>query len=124
MEHCFLSLSEAVREIQAGRLTSEKLTRSCLERIGKRDEDVKAWQHLDPLQAIAAAREHDKVALERGAGPLAGVPFGVKDMIDTVDMPTTHNSLIYQGHRPAKDASCVRRASARHPNGMAGRVRV
>jgi Asp-tRNA(Asn)/Glu-tRNA(Gln) amidotransferase A subunit family amidase len=40
-------------------------------------------------------------------GPLHGLPFGVKDVIDTADMPTTCNSPLYQGHRPAKDAGCV-----------------
>ena len=39
--------------------------------------------------------------------PLLGVPFGVKDIIDTADMPTGMGSKIYRGHRPAADASCV-----------------
>ncbi len=40
-------------------------------------------------------------------GPLHGVPFGVKDIIDTHDMPTSYGSPIYQGHQPVLDAACV-----------------
>ena len=60
----------------------------------------------DPELAIEQAR-----ACDRGPrrGPLHGVPVGVKDVIDTADMPTDCNSPIYKGHRPAKDAACVAR---------------
>ncbi|HJU19945.1 MAG TPA: amidase, partial [Stellaceae bacterium] len=44
--------------------------------------------------------------------PLHGIPIAVKDLIDTVDMPTAYGSPIYQGHRPAADASCVALARA------------
>lgn len=103
-EPCFLTAAAASRAIADGRLTSEALVRSCLERIEARDPAVKAWLHLDPRAALDAAREADKRPRQ---SPLHGLPFGVKDMIDTVDMPTTHNSANWQGHRPAKDAACV-----------------
>ena len=104
MEPCFLTAAAAAARIREKTLTSETLVRSCLERITERDADVRAWTHLDPAYAIAQARELDKRPV---MGPLHGLPFGVKDMIDTADMPTTHNSPLYQGHRPAKDAGCV-----------------
>ena len=104
MEPCFLTAAEAAARIRARTLNSETLVRSCLERIAERDAEVRAWVHVDPAYAIAQARELDKRPL---AGPLHGLPFGVKDMIDTVDLPTTQNSPLYQGHRPAKDAGCV-----------------
>ncbi|MGX7706573.1 amidase [Methylobacterium sp. Gmos1] len=103
-EPCFLTAAAASRAIAEGRLTSEALVRSCLERIEAREPAVKAWLHLDPRAALKAAREADKRPRQ---GPLHGLPFGVKDMIDTLDMPTTHNSANWQGHRPAKDAACV-----------------
>ena len=104
MEPCFLTAAVAAARIRDKTLTSETLVRSCLERIAARDAEVRAWVHIDPAHAIAQARELDKRPV---SGPLHGLPFGVKDMIDTADMPTTCNSPLYQGHRPAKDAGCV-----------------
>ena len=104
MEPFELTASEAAAQIRDGRLTSEALVRSCLERSAAREPEIRAWLHLDPDQSIRRAREMDK---RGGSGPVYGIPFGVKDMIDTVDMPTTYNSPIYQGHQPAKDAGCV-----------------
>ena len=104
MEPCFLTATEAARQIRDGKLTSEALIRSCIERIEDRDPTIRAWIHMDKAHAIAQARELDK---RPSMGPLHGLPFGVKDIIDTCDMPTTQNSPLYQGHRPAKDAACV-----------------
>jgi len=104
MEPCLLTASEAAARIREKTLTCETLVRSCLARIAERDSEIRAWAHVDPACAIAQARELDKRPI---MGPLHGLPFGVKDMIDTADMPTTHNSPLYQGHRPAKDAGCV-----------------
>ncbi|MCC8428597.1 amidase [Reyranella aquatilis] len=98
-----LSAVEAVAAIEAGTLTSEKLVRDCLDRIAERDDVVKAWAHLDPDQAIAQARAADAA----GGGLLRGVPVGVKDIIDTYDMPTGHNSPIFEGKVPFGDAACV-----------------
>ena len=109
MQPCFLTAADAAKAISKGTLTSEALVRSCLERIEERDADVKAWLYLDKDRAIAAARELDK---RSSIGPLHGLPFGVKDMIETADMPTTHNSPLFQGFRPARDAACV--SVARH----------
>jgi len=65
---------------------------------------VQAWQYLDAEAALTTAR-----ALDRGPsrGMLHGVPIGVKDVIDTVDMPTTYGSPLYAGNRVAQDAACV-----------------
>lgn len=101
---CRLSAAEAAAAIAAGRLTSEALVRSCLARIEERDPLVRAWAHVDPALAIHQARERDRT---KPVGPLHGVPIGIKDMIDTRDMPTQHNSPIYVGHRPNQDAACV-----------------
>ncbi|WP_232519294.1 amidase [Caballeronia insecticola] len=104
-----MSAAEAARAIGEGRLSAETLMRSCLARIDARDAVVKAWLAIDRERAIQAAREADKRRLYAAPGVLSGLPFGVKDMIDTVDLPTTHNSLVYQDHRPARDAACVAR---------------
>jgi amidase len=99
-----LSASEAADAIAAGRLTSEALVRALLERIAARDAAVGAWAFLDPDLAIAAARAADRAAPR---GPLHGVPVGLKDVIDTYDMPTEHNSPIWAGRRPQADAACA-----------------
>jgi Asp-tRNA(Asn)/Glu-tRNA(Gln) amidotransferase A subunit family amidase len=107
-----LTVAEAAGRIAAGELTSEALVRACLDRIAAREDAVVAWAHLDPDQALAAARAADAVKPE---GALHGVPIAVKDIFDTCDMPTEYGSPIYAGHRPVMDSACVallRRAGA------------
>jgi Asp-tRNA(Asn)/Glu-tRNA(Gln) amidotransferase A subunit family amidase len=99
-----LSASEAAARIHEGKLTSEALVRSCLERIESRESQVKAWVHLDPDFALAQARECDRGATR---GPLHGIPFAAKDVMDTADLPTEYGSPIYKGNRPKADAACV-----------------
>jgi len=99
-----LSASEAAARIREGKLTSEALVRSCLERIDARESQVKAWVHLDRDFALAQARECDRSA---SRGPLHGVPFAAKDIMDTADLPTEYGSPIYKGNRPRADAACV-----------------
>lgn len=72
--------------------------RACLERIEEREGVVGAWAFIDPDLALHQAR-----VLDAGPrrGPLHGMPVGIKDIIDTADMPTGYGSPIYAGHRPA-----------------------
>jgi amidase len=98
-----LTASEAAARLAAGTLTAEALVRDLLERARTRAE-VKAWVWLDPEQALAQARAADRAGRP---GLLVGAPVGVKDVIDTVDMPTQHGSPIYRGNRPFADAACV-----------------
>ena len=103
---------EIVAATHAGKVTCEAVTQACLERIAAREPSVQAWQHLAAEQALAQARRLDAGPTR---GPLHGVPFGVKDIIDTADMPTEYGSPIHRGHRPGRDAACVailRRAGA------------
>lgn len=101
-----LSVTAAAKAIAKGELTAEALVASCLERIGAREPEVQAFVCYDADAALAAARR-----LDQGppTGPLHGIPVGIKDIIDTADMPTECNSPIYKGHRPARDAACVAR---------------
>lgn len=92
---------DAARRIGRGQLTSEALTRCCLDRIAERETEAQAWEYFDADRAIAQAQLADRSPVR---GPLHGVPLAVKDVIDTMDMPTAYGSRIYQGHRPASDA--------------------
>jgi len=98
-----LTASEAATRLAGGTLTAEALTRACLEQA-RAGAEIKAWAWLDPEQALAQARAVDRAGRK---GLLAGVPVGVKDVIDAVDMPTEHGSPIYRGNRPYADAACV-----------------
>ncbi|MEO7761184.1 MAG: amidase, partial [Casimicrobiaceae bacterium] len=107
-----LTAVEALGVIAAGTLTAEALTRSCLDRIAERESVVHAFAFLDPALAIVEAQLRDRspAQLRDGAGTrgsLYGLPIGVKDIIDTHDMPTQCGSPIYTGHRPPNDAACV-----------------
>jgi amidase len=99
-----LTATEAAASISSGMLTAETLVRACLDRIAEAEPEVHAWAFLDRELALKQAR-----ALDKGPrrGPLHGVPFGLKDIIETVDMPTGHGSPIYEGKRGARDAVCV-----------------
>ncbi|TMH26419.1 MAG: amidase, partial [Betaproteobacteria bacterium] len=96
--------SEAARRLAASETTSEALVAACLERIAERDEQVRAWAFIDRAAALAQARSLDRAPRR---SRLHGVPFGIKDIIDTADLPTEYNSAIYRGHRPKADAACV-----------------
>ena len=82
---------------------------SCLERIAEREPAVLAWAFVDPELARRQARELDAGAAR---GPLHGLPLGVKDILDTADMPSEYGTPIYAGHRPRWDAGCVALARA------------
>ena len=99
-----LTASEIVGSIGSGKTTAEAVARACLDHIAERDPAVQAWQFIDPDLVLKQARALD----QRGTvGLLQGVPVGMKDIIDTQDMPTEYGSPIYKGHRPVNDAACV-----------------
>jgi amidase len=104
-----LSASEAARRLAAREITAEQLARACLARIEEREAAVGAWIHIDPDAVLAQARQLDASPVH---GPLHGLPLGVKDLIDTADMPTAYGSPVYAGHRPCADAACVALARA------------
>jgi len=99
-----LSVADAARRLEAREITAEALAAACLERIAERDEEVRAWAYVDRARVLAQARALDRLPR---ASKLHGVPFGIKDIIDTADLPTEYNSPIYRGHQPKADAACV-----------------
>jgi Asp-tRNA(Asn)/Glu-tRNA(Gln) amidotransferase A subunit family amidase len=104
----WLSAADAARAIRDGAISSEQLVEACLARVREADGDVQAWQYLDPAHALAQARARDRDRSEgRPSGPLHGVPVGVKDIIDTADMPTEDGTVLHAGRTPVRDAAVV-----------------
>ena len=102
------SATDAARMIRDGVISSEQLVEACLARVRDVDGDVKAWAYLDPDYAIEQARAADELRLSgRSIGPLHGVPVGLKDIIDTADMPTENGSPLHAGRTPSRDATVV-----------------
>ena len=87
--------SEALRLIARGDMTGDDYLAQCYAAIEARESVVRAFASIDPQPRALAD------------GPLTGIPFGVKDVIDTSDLPTQYNSPLYKGHRAAGDAGCV-----------------
>ncbi len=96
--------TEIVTAISRGDTTCEAVARACLDRIAAREPEVHAWQYRDTDRVLERARALDRSGMR---GPLIGVPIGVKDIIDTADMPTEYGSPIYRNNRPNGDAACV-----------------
>ena len=104
-----LTAAESARRIREGRLSSEELVQGCLERIRQVEPDVQAWTFLDEKLALAQARAADeKRRSGEGVGPLNGVPVGLKDIIDTGDMPTENGCALHKGRTPRHDAAVVK----------------
>jgi Asp-tRNA(Asn)/Glu-tRNA(Gln) amidotransferase A subunit family amidase len=104
------SARDLAAELQSGGLTAVALTASCLDRIAAQEPDIHAWAYVDPEAALAQARAADaRRAAGESLGALHGLPVGVKDIIDTADMPTEYNSPIHRGRRPQADATLVAR---------------
>lgn len=106
----YLELLEVGRRIQSRALSSERVTGTLLERIGSVDARLQSYATLMGDQAMADARRaDDEIASGKARGPLHGVPIAVKDLLWTAGVPTAHGMTIYKDHKPAEDATAVRR---------------
>jgi Asp-tRNA(Asn)/Glu-tRNA(Gln) amidotransferase A subunit family amidase len=88
-----------------GKLRPEELTEAYLARIAEREPTVRAFACFDPgdvRKSAASARP----------GPLHGLPIGIKDVLDTADMPSEYGSPIWKGWRPKADSAPVAWARA------------
>ncbi|HSA88279.1 MAG TPA: amidase [Burkholderiales bacterium] len=104
----WLSATDAARAVRDGAITSEQLVEACLARIRESEPQVQAWQFLDPHHALAQARACDEEhRAGRPQGALHGVPVGLKDIIDTADMPTEDGTVLHAGRTPDRDATVV-----------------
>jgi Asp-tRNA(Asn)/Glu-tRNA(Gln) amidotransferase A subunit family amidase len=103
-----LTATEARTRMAKGEMTAEAYVTACLDGIKAREEEIQAWVHLDAENALEQARAADKRRVSgQGLGLLHGLPVGIKDIIDTADMPTQKGSPLFEGYQPAKDAGCI-----------------
>jgi aspartyl-tRNA(Asn)/glutamyl-tRNA(Gln) amidotransferase subunit A len=105
-----LTAAEMAHALAAGEFSAAELTQAHLDRIADTDVEVRAFLHVAREAALAAARAVDeRRAAGEPLGPLAGVPVALKDVLTTIDMPTTVGSKILAGWRPPYDATITRR---------------
>jgi aspartyl-tRNA(Asn)/glutamyl-tRNA(Gln) amidotransferase subunit A len=98
-----VEIAEAVRN---GELKATEVLDQCLDAVAAGNERLNAFVHLDPdLARTAAQAVDDSVARGDDPGPLAGAPFGVKDLEDCAGMPTSQGSVLYKGRGPVADDS-------------------
>lgn len=91
------------RSVRDGRTTGSAIADAVERRWRACEARLRAWAFLDPDLLRAAAEDGDR----RGGGALRGVPFGVKDVIDVVGMPTRHGCALYADARPAATDAAV-----------------
>ncbi|KAH8685005.1 amidase signature domain-containing protein [Ilyonectria robusta] len=101
-----LTATQVLELLKNNTLTVEAYASSLLDRIQAHDSTVKAWAYLDPELVLSQARALDQIP-DAQRGPLHGVAIGVKDIMNTEDMPTQFGSPIYKGHQPRFDSSAV-----------------
>lgn len=112
----WLTATQAAQGIRDGLFSSEDLVQACINQIEVKEPEVQAWAFFDAEHALAQAKQADgNRAAGMPLGPLHGVPVGIKDIIDTGDMPTEDGTPLHAGRNPWHDAKVVdllRRAGA------------
>ncbi len=106
----FAPVTQLSRWIEARQLTSERLTNIYLNRIERLDPKIRSIITLTREHALARAKAADaEIAAGKYRGPLHGIPYGVKDLLDTKDIPTTYGAEPFRNRVPAADSAVVRR---------------
>jgi Asp-tRNA(Asn)/Glu-tRNA(Gln) amidotransferase A subunit family amidase len=98
------------RWLEARTLSSERLTRIYLERLSRFDPQLRCVITLTPELALRQARQaDDEIRAGRYRGPLHGIPWGAKDLLDTAGIPTTYGAEPFRQRVPQTDAVVVKR---------------
>jgi Asp-tRNA(Asn)/Glu-tRNA(Gln) amidotransferase A subunit family amidase len=103
--------TESIAAVSAGAASVSDVARRCLARVAELDPSIGAFRVIDEHAVLSRAKQLD----DRVAGPLYGLVVGIKDVIDTADLPTGYGSPLFSDHQPAADAdvvSALRRAGA------------
>ena len=106
----FAPVTQLSRWIERRQLTSERLTRIYLDRIEKLNPKINAIITLTRDHALARAAQADReIASGKHRGPLHGIPYGVKDLLDTANIATTYGAEPFRDRVPKEDSVVVRR---------------
>jgi Asp-tRNA(Asn)/Glu-tRNA(Gln) amidotransferase A subunit family amidase len=106
----FAPVTQLSRWIESRQLTSERLTNIYLSRIDRLDRKIRAIITVTREHALARAKQADaEIAAGKYRGALHGVPYGVKDLLDTKDIPTTYGAEPFRNRIPTADSAVVRR---------------
>jgi Asp-tRNA(Asn)/Glu-tRNA(Gln) amidotransferase A subunit family amidase len=112
-EIAFAPVTRLSRWIETRKLTSDRLTRIYLERIERFDPKLRCVITLTRDHALARAKAADaEIAAGKYRGPLHGIPYGVKDLLDTANIPTTYGAEPFRNRVPTADAAVVSRLDA------------
>ncbi len=104
------TIHAAAADIRTGRLSPVDLLESCLERIDRFEERIRAWVLVDHDGARAdAKRLTDELRRGQYRGPLHGIPIGIKDIFDVFDWPTAAGSRLWANSIARQDATVVRK---------------
>jgi Asp-tRNA(Asn)/Glu-tRNA(Gln) amidotransferase A subunit family amidase len=106
----FASVSQLSRWIERRKITSEQLTRLYLKRLDVFGPKLRCVITLTPELALAQAKKADQeIAAGKYRGPLHGIPWGAKDLLDTAGIPTTYGAEPFRNRVPSEDAAVVKR---------------
>ena len=106
----FAPVTQLSQWIESRKLTSERLTNIYLSRIGRFDGKIRAIITLTKDHGLARSKQADaEIAAGKYRGPLHGIPYGVKDLLDTKDIPTTYGAEPFRNRVPSADSAVVRR---------------
>jgi Asp-tRNA(Asn)/Glu-tRNA(Gln) amidotransferase A subunit family amidase len=109
----FAPVSQLSRWIEGRKLTSTKLTEIYLHRLERYNAQLRCVITLTREHALAQAQQADaEIASGRYRGPLHGIPWGAKDLLDTAGIPTTYGAEPYRDRVPAADSSVAQRLNA------------
>ena len=106
--HRLMTFHDAVARFRDGADAPRAYLERCLEKIDAVEAEVMAWETIDrdgARRAADAATERYRAG--RPLSPVDGMPVGIKDLIETFDMPTEYGSELFRGNRPIRDAACV-----------------
>jgi len=106
----FAPVTKLSRWIEQRKLTSERLTQIYLKRIERFDSKLRCIITLTKELALAQAKQADaEIAGGKYRGPLHGIPWGGKDLLDTAGIRTTYGAEPYRDRVPTADAAAVKR---------------